>query len=206
MLVGALADAGADQSAITAAVQALVPEATVTWESVLRRGISATKFKVTANQPSKHRHLSGILKMIAAADIPATARARTARVFEVLGEAEAVQRMASPSRRSTSARWARWIPLPISSERHSPSSCSASIRSAARLHQCRQRHGEHGATASSPCPPLPRRGSCAANRFTRVARRSNLTIHRGGSDGRARNWFRRYMPPHAHPRDRIRRG
>ena len=89
MLTGALADAGADQSAITAAVQSLVPEATVTWESVLRRGITATKFRVTANQPAKHRHLSGILKMIAAADIPETARARAVRVFEVLGEAEA---------------------------------------------------------------------------------------------------------------------
>ena len=89
MLTGALADAGADQSAITAAVQSLVPEATVTWESVLRRGITATKFRVTANQPAKHRHLSGILKMIGGADIPETARARAVRVFEVLGEAEA---------------------------------------------------------------------------------------------------------------------
>jgi uncharacterized protein (TIGR00299 family) protein len=89
MLTGALADAGADQSAITAAVQSLVPEAAVTWEPVLRRGITATKFKVAANQPAKHRHLSGILKMIGAAGIPETARARAARVFEVLGEAEA---------------------------------------------------------------------------------------------------------------------
>ena len=94
MLTGALAGAGADQSAIAAAIHSLVPEATVSFETVLRRGITATKFKVVANnavanQPAKHRHLSGILKMIAAAQIPETARIRATRVFEVLGEAEA---------------------------------------------------------------------------------------------------------------------
>lgn len=89
MLTGALADAGADQSAITAAVLSLVPEAAVRFEPVLRRGITATKFRVAANQPAKHRHLSGILKMIAAADISETARDRATRVFQVLAEAEA---------------------------------------------------------------------------------------------------------------------
>jgi uncharacterized protein (TIGR00299 family) protein len=89
MLVGALADAGADQSAISQAVRSLVPEASVAWEAVQRRGILATKFKVTSNGPAQHRHLSGILKMITAARISETARARATRVFEVLGEAEA---------------------------------------------------------------------------------------------------------------------
>lgn len=89
MLTGALAGAGADQAAIIEAIHSLVPEATVSFEDVLRRGITATKFKVTANESAKHRHLSGIVKMISAADISDTARARAIRVFEVLAEAEA---------------------------------------------------------------------------------------------------------------------
>ena len=51
--------------------------------------ISALKFRVGVSEPPKHRHLSGILKLIHAADLPASVKAKSERVFRVLGEAEA---------------------------------------------------------------------------------------------------------------------
>jgi uncharacterized protein (TIGR00299 family) protein len=89
MLVGALADAGADREAISRALESFAIGASIAWESVQRRGIAATKFRVTANETSKHRHLSGILKMIQGAELPARVKANAERVFQVLGEAEA---------------------------------------------------------------------------------------------------------------------
>jgi uncharacterized protein (TIGR00299 family) protein len=89
MLVGALADAGADPKAIAAGIESLGTGAQLTFDRVLRAGISATKFRVNAPQTSPHRHLSGILKMIDAADLPARAKQNAARVFERLGESEA---------------------------------------------------------------------------------------------------------------------
>jgi uncharacterized protein (DUF111 family) len=71
MLVGALADAGADREAISRALQSLATEGVHRLGTVKRRGMSAaTKFRVTVTETPKHRHLSGILKMIAAADLP----------------------------------------------------------------------------------------------------------------------------------------
>ncbi len=89
MLVGALADAGADARAITAGVDSLGAGARVTFERVLRRGIAATKFRVLTPEETKHRHLSGILKMIQGADLPDSVKQNAARVFERLGECEA---------------------------------------------------------------------------------------------------------------------
>jgi len=90
MLVGALADAGADQTAIARSLESLAPEAAIEWARVKRRGISATKFRVRVAEPGgKHRHLSGILKMIQAMDAPPRAKSTAARIFQVLGEAEA---------------------------------------------------------------------------------------------------------------------
>jgi uncharacterized protein (TIGR00299 family) protein len=89
MLVAALADAGADREAITRALQSLATEGSFEWEQVKRRGMSAAKFRVTVNETPKHRHLSGILKMIAAADLPDSVKSASARVFQALGEAEA---------------------------------------------------------------------------------------------------------------------
>ncbi len=88
MLVGAFADAGADQSAISTALASLATGGSVTWDRVLRRGISATKFRVSVDEPQKHRHLSGILKMIHAADLPDAVKTRSEQVFRVLAEAE----------------------------------------------------------------------------------------------------------------------
>ena len=89
MLVGALADAGAPQNAIAAAIHSLNVGASVSFEKVRRRGIGATKFHVEAAETSKHRHLPHILQIIDKADIPAPAKQNAARVFQRLGEAEA---------------------------------------------------------------------------------------------------------------------
>lgn len=89
MLVAALADAGADPGAIARALESFAIGASITWERVQRRGVSSLKFHVAANEPPKHRHLSGILKLIHAADLPGPVKAKAERVFRVLGEAEA---------------------------------------------------------------------------------------------------------------------
>ncbi|MDQ1469131.1 MAG: pyridinium-3,5-bisthiocarboxylic acid mononucleotide nickel chelatase [Bryobacterales bacterium] len=89
MLVGAFADAGADRDAISQALMSLATGGSVTWEQVQRRGMSATKFRVSVDEPQKHRHLSGILKMIQAAELPDAVKASSEKVFRVLAEAEA---------------------------------------------------------------------------------------------------------------------
>jgi hypothetical protein len=89
MLVGALADAGADRDVITRALQSLTTEAELTWETVRRRGMAAAKFRVTVVESPPHRHLDDILKLIDAAELPRPVKATAAHVFQVLGEAEA---------------------------------------------------------------------------------------------------------------------
>jgi uncharacterized protein (TIGR00299 family) protein len=89
MLVGALADAGADESAIVAAVASLNLGATLSFEKVKRRGIAATKFHVEAPESKSHRHLSPIVKMIEAAPLSERAKQNACAVFRRLAEAEA---------------------------------------------------------------------------------------------------------------------
>jgi uncharacterized protein (TIGR00299 family) protein len=89
MLVGALADAGADQAAIAAAVASMNAGATVSFEKVKRAGIGATKYHVHTGEQKAHRHLSHIVKMIEAAALSDRARANAIAVFRRLGEAEA---------------------------------------------------------------------------------------------------------------------
>jgi uncharacterized protein (TIGR00299 family) protein len=89
MLVGAFADAGADQDVISRALMSLATGGSVAWERVQRGGISATKFRVSVDEPQKHRHLSGILKMIQAAELPDAVKVSSEKVFRVLAEAEA---------------------------------------------------------------------------------------------------------------------
>jgi uncharacterized protein (TIGR00299 family) protein len=88
MLVGAFADAGADQTAISNALASLATGGSIVWERVMRRGIAATKFRVSVDEPQKHRHLSGILQMIHAAELPDAVKANSEKVFRVLAEAE----------------------------------------------------------------------------------------------------------------------
>lgn len=89
MLVGALADAGADPVAVSHAVGSLQTGAVVSFEKVKRRGIAATRYLVSIEETKKHRHLSHILEMIANADLPARAKQNASAVFRKLGEAEA---------------------------------------------------------------------------------------------------------------------
>jgi uncharacterized protein (TIGR00299 family) protein len=89
MLVGALADAGADSSAIVEGLRSLHSGASVSFEKVQRCGIGACKFHVRVDEPQKHRHLSGILKMIEAASLPDRVKRNASAVFQRLGEAEA---------------------------------------------------------------------------------------------------------------------
>jgi uncharacterized protein (TIGR00299 family) protein len=89
MLVGALVDAGADRAAISRALDSFDLGAAVEWDRVQRRGVSATKFRVGVRQPSKHRHLSGILKLIHSARLPESVKSKAEQVFHVLGQAEA---------------------------------------------------------------------------------------------------------------------
>ena len=89
MLVGALADAGADQAAIIAAIASLEAGAAVTFEKVKRTGIAATKYRVAVQESKTHRHLHHIVKMIEAADIAQRAKRNAIAVFQKLGEAEA---------------------------------------------------------------------------------------------------------------------
>lgn len=89
MLVGALADAGADTRAIASAVDSLKTGASVSFEKVKRCGIAATKYHVAMGEQKAHRHLPHIEKMIAGADLSERARRDATAVFRKLGEAEA---------------------------------------------------------------------------------------------------------------------
>jgi len=90
MLVGALADAGADRTALTAALESLGIEARVRFESTSRQGLRATRFHVeTAGPQHSHRHLSQIEGIIRAAALPERARGNALAIFQRLGEVEA---------------------------------------------------------------------------------------------------------------------
>lgn len=89
MLVGALADAGADQAAIIEALRSLETGAALSFERVKRCGIAATKFHVVSADTHTPRHLARILKMIEKAALPDHAKQNATAVFQRLGEAEA---------------------------------------------------------------------------------------------------------------------
>jgi uncharacterized protein (TIGR00299 family) protein len=89
MTVGALIDAGADAPALFEMLGALGTGAQFSVEKTKRRGIEASKFRVTAGEGKAHRHLSHIVKIIDAAAIPPRAVERAKQIFERLGAAEA---------------------------------------------------------------------------------------------------------------------
>lgn len=88
MLVGALADAGADTLVLGDSLRSLDPHAEITFEKTKRRDIGATKFRVAVKETPKHRHLGGILKMIEAAELPGEVKGTASAVFQKLAEAE----------------------------------------------------------------------------------------------------------------------
>jgi pyridinium-3,5-bisthiocarboxylic acid mononucleotide nickel chelatase len=90
MILGALVAAGADPRALQEQLALLdVSDFEVGFETVDRSGISATHARVRTVETQQHRHLSAILKIIAGSRLSETVKARAARIFERLGEAEA---------------------------------------------------------------------------------------------------------------------
>jgi len=109
MLLGALVDAGVPFAHLEETTAALNLGARLESRKVMRGGIAGTKVDVVVNelQPASthshshhdhpheththapHRHLSAILKIIAAAPLPESVKARSSRAFQLLGEAEA---------------------------------------------------------------------------------------------------------------------
>jgi uncharacterized protein (TIGR00299 family) protein len=89
MLVGALADAGADRKTIIDAIASLETGAVVSFTQVQRCGIGATKFHVDVQETQPHRHLSHIVRMIERAGLTERARRDAVAIFRKLGEAEA---------------------------------------------------------------------------------------------------------------------
>jgi uncharacterized protein (TIGR00299 family) protein len=92
MFVGALLDAGLPEDVFRNMVNALpVSGYQLKIEKVVKRGISATHFDVeldhAAHQP--HRHLADIVKIIEAARLSDSVKARSIAVFTKLAEAEA---------------------------------------------------------------------------------------------------------------------
>jgi len=89
MTVGALVDAGADAQALMQSLEALGTGAEFAIEKTKRRGIAASKFRVTAPDGKTHRHLHHILDLIAKSGISDRAKRNASAVFQRLGEAEA---------------------------------------------------------------------------------------------------------------------
>src|SRR5437016_482720 len=89
MLLGALADAGANRKTIAEAIASLEIGALVSFSQVKRCGIGATKFHVDVQPGHAHRHLSQIVKLIESAGLSARAQRDAVAIFRKLGEAEA---------------------------------------------------------------------------------------------------------------------
>ena len=89
MTVGALVDAGADWNAIRNALESLGTGAKLAVEQTTRRGIRASKFRVTGGAAGKHRHLGQILDLIGNSGASERTKQNAAAVFQRLGEAEA---------------------------------------------------------------------------------------------------------------------
>lgn len=89
MAVAALADAGADREGIIAAVHGLGLPVHVSFESVRKGGLAATRFRVEAEPEHKHRHLHHIEKILAAGSLTHPQRELAMRMFRRLAEAEA---------------------------------------------------------------------------------------------------------------------
>jgi uncharacterized protein (TIGR00299 family) protein len=101
MFLGALVDAGVPITLLEETTAALDIGARLESRKVVRGGITGTKVDVLTSDPTPdtqhptphthppHRHLSSILKIIAAAPLSDSVKARSSRAFQLLGEAEA---------------------------------------------------------------------------------------------------------------------
>jgi uncharacterized protein (TIGR00299 family) protein len=92
MILAAMLDAGLDREALRAQILRLrLPGVELAVETVRRGGLRGTHLQVLASPETghAHRHLPQILKIIAAAELPARAAERATRIFSRLAEAEA---------------------------------------------------------------------------------------------------------------------
>lgn len=90
MILGALFDLGLDFGDWKARMGALgLPGVTLGAEKVLKHGISATRFTVSAPDPAHHRGLHEIRTLLEASELPERAKARALAVFARLADAEA---------------------------------------------------------------------------------------------------------------------
>lgn len=91
MLLGACVDAGVPLAALQQAVDGLrLPERVeLSAEQVLRAGLAATQVHVRVERGHRQRPLAEVLRLLAAGELPPLTAQRAARVFTLLGEAEA---------------------------------------------------------------------------------------------------------------------
>lgn len=90
MILGALVGAGVDPQALSQQLSLLdVSGYEIEFETVNRSGLSATRAHVRTGHEHAHRHLSDILKIINASRLSDGVKARAARIFTRLAEAEA---------------------------------------------------------------------------------------------------------------------
>ncbi|MCA1616137.1 MAG: LarC family nickel insertion protein, partial [Acidobacteria bacterium] len=90
MILGALVAAGADADQLRGQLQLLdVSNFDVSFSTVDRSGISATRASVKTEDETRHRHLGTILKIIDRSRLSESVKARASRIFTRLAEAEA---------------------------------------------------------------------------------------------------------------------
>src|SRR5215216_4740432 len=90
MILGALVGVGVDPRALTESLALLgVSGYEVSFETVDRSGISATRANVSTAHEHAHRHLGDILKIIYGSRLIDNVKGRAARIFSRLAEAEA---------------------------------------------------------------------------------------------------------------------
>jgi hypothetical protein len=89
MTVAALIDAGAPAETLFAGLDSLGTGARFRTQRVQRQGIAATRLIIEHDEQKKHRHLSHIVKLIAASALPEDVKMDAVRVFTALGETEA---------------------------------------------------------------------------------------------------------------------
>jgi hypothetical protein len=90
MIVGALADLGADRRAARAALASLeIPGLRVTFGRAERHGLRAAKFRIRAPGPQPHRSLRAIRRLLRRASISPAARRLADGIFRRIAEVEA---------------------------------------------------------------------------------------------------------------------
>ena len=90
MIVASLVDVGADAAALEAALRGLgIDKFDLTFSTVDKCGVQATKFDVTATDDHHQRSLTEILAIIDGSTLSETIRARSKQIFTRLGVVEA---------------------------------------------------------------------------------------------------------------------